>query len=142
MNSGNKKIMLVDDDPDDRKYFGEALHDIDDTMEFVTARDGQQALEYLEDPNIRLPDFIFMDLRMPRISGLECLGRLKADQRLREIPVIIYTTSREVCESEALVSLGAVHFVTKPSDPEEIYYLLSVVLEEQLGSEGSSAGFP
>lgn len=127
----NIKILLVDDDADDRKYFMDAVKEIDATIECVTAKDGQQALEMLRNKEISLPNYIFLDLRMPRYNGKQCLLQIKADERLKNIPVIIYTTSKEVQDAEELQGLGAVHFVSKPGDPEEIYYVLSLVLEEQ-----------
>jgi CheY-like chemotaxis protein len=126
-----RKILLIEDDADDRKYFIEAIKEIDDTIECVTSKDGQQALELLKDSTLALPEYIFLDLRMPRVSGKQCLLQIKADERLKSIPVIIYTTSKEVEESEDLQSLGAVRFISKPTDPEEIFYILSQVLEEQ-----------
>jgi CheY-like chemotaxis protein len=129
-----KKILLVDDDVDDRKYFLEALNEIDPTIEFVSAKDGQQAMEILHDVDNSLPHYIFLDLRMPRISGKQCLLQIKTDERLKNIPVIIYSTSRDVEDSEKLNGLGAVHFISKPSDPEELFYVLSMVLEEQWGA--------
>ena len=68
---------------------------------------------------------------MPRVNGRQCLLQIKANERLKAIPVIIYTTSKEVQEAEDLQNIGAVHFITKPSDPNEIYYVLSLVLEER-----------
>ena len=62
------------------------------------------------------------------------MKKIKEDQALKSIPVIIYTTSREVPESIELKEMGAVHFISKPSDPDEIYYVVSFVLEEQLNS--------
>lgn len=134
--STRKKILLVDDDADDRKYFMEALQEIDPAAECSVAKDGQQALQLLNDPASALPDYIFLDLRMPKINGRQCLLQIKSDERLKHIPVIIYTTSRELKESEELKDLGAVHFISKPSDPDEIYYVLSLVLEEQWDSPG------
>jgi CheY-like chemotaxis protein len=125
-----RKILLVDDDADDRKYFVEAVNEIDAEIECVTAKDGQQALKLLNDLQLSLPDYIFLDLRMPRINGRECLKHIKSDQRLKHIPVIVYTTSREVEESEEMQGMGAVHFITKPTNTEEIYYVVSQVLEE------------
>jgi response regulator RpfG family c-di-GMP phosphodiesterase len=60
------------------------------------------------------------------------LLQIKGDERLKSIPVIVYTTSKDVEESKELQELGAVHFISKPSDPDEIYYVVSFVLEEQL----------
>lgn len=126
-----RKILLIDDDADDRKYFVEAVQEIDVAIECVTAKDGEQALQLLRDTQFSLPDYIFLDLRMPKINGRQCLLQIKAEERLKTIPVIMYTTSREVEEMEELQSLGAVRFITKPSDPDEIYYVLSLVLEER-----------
>jgi CheY-like chemotaxis protein len=125
-----RKILLIDDDADDRKYFVEAVNEIDAEIECITAKDGQQALEFLNNTNALLPNYIFLDLRMPKINGRQCLMQIKADERLKHIPVIVYTTSREVEESEHLQRLGAVHFITKPTNTEEIYYVVSQVLEE------------
>ena len=134
VDNATRKILLVDDDIDDRKYFMEALQEIDPSIVCEIAKDGQQGLDILNDFNVPLPDFIFLDLRLPRFSGRQCLSQIKADARLKNIPVVIYTTSREPLESENLHDLGAVHFISKPTDPDEIYYVLSMVLEEQWGS--------
>ena len=125
-----RKILLIDDDVDDRKYFLEAVNEIDSDIECVTAKDGEQALECLNNADISLPDYIFLDLRMPKINGRQCLVQIKSDEKLKHIPVIVYTTSREVQESEELQRLGAVRFISKPTDTEEIYYVISQVLEE------------
>lgn len=134
-NTEHRKIVLIDDDTDDRKYFAEALAEIDDGIELVTAKDGEQALAILQQPGFSLPHFIFLDLRMPRVNGRQCLLQIKDDDRLKNIPVIIYTTSKEEYEVEDLQRLGAVHFITKPSDPGEIYFVLSMVLEERWNDE-------
>lgn len=125
------RLLIVDDDADDRKFFTKAVAEIDGTIECGTAKDGQQALELLKNPESPLPDYIFLDLRMPRISGKKCLLQIKADARLKNIPVFIYTTSREVEEAKELKEMGAMHFISKPTNPEEIYYVISLVLEEQ-----------
>lgn len=128
----NIAILIVDDDADDRKLFIDAIKEVDANIKCTTAIDGKQALEVLKSDDTSLPDFIFLDLRMPRFSGKKCLLELKKDDRLKSIPVIIYTTSKDVEESKELQELGAVHYISKPSDPEEIYYVVSFVLEEQL----------
>lgn len=129
------KILLVDDDADDRKYFIDAAKEVDPDLTCVTAKDGREALMILKNFGTALPDFIFLDLRMPRVNGKQTLLQLKADPSLKDIPVILYTTSNEVEESEELLSLGAVRFITKPANTEEIYYVIAQVLEEQLGDK-------
>lgn len=127
-----RKILLADDDADDRKYFKEAVMEIDAGIEYMETKDGQQTLDLLQSlETAALPDYIFLDLRMPRYNGRQCLLQIKADERLKHIPVIIYTTSKEVADSEEMQALGAVHFISKPNNPEEIYYVLSLVLEEK-----------
>ena len=133
----NLKILIVDDDADDRNLFIEAIKDIDNNIKCETAIDGKQALDLLKSNYDSLPDLIFLDLRMPRFGGNRCLLEIKKDELLKHIPVIIYTTSREVEESVDLKNMGAVHFISKPSNPDEIYYVVSFVIEEQLNISGN-----
>lgn len=123
-------ILLADDDADDTGLFINALNEVDNQIKCVTVSDGQEAMKYLKDTGLPLPDYIFLDLRMPKMSGKKCLEEIRADGRLKNIPVIIYTTSDIVEDSEELSENGANHFITKPTNPEEIYYLLSSVLTE------------
>ena len=131
---GNIRLLIVDDDADDRKIFIDAVKEVNEAIECIPARDGLQALEFLQNHSHLLPDFIFLDLRMPRLSGKKCLQEIKKDDRLKHIPVIIYTTSQELEESKELKEMGAVHFISKPSNLDEIYYVVSFVLEEQLNA--------
>ena len=124
-------ILLVDDDADDRKLFFEAVKDVDDTIVCIGASNGQEALLYLREEANPLPEFIFLDLRMPGITGKKCLEEIKKDPRLVHIPVIVYTTSREVEESIELKKLGAAHFMSKPVFPDDVYYMVSFVLGEK-----------
>lgn len=123
------RLLIVDDDADDRKLFIEAVKEISEDIECITATDGLKALKLLSKSS--LPDFIFLDLKMPRYNGKKFLYEVKKDERLKEIPVIIYTTSREVTESRELMEMGAVYFMSKPNNTDEIYYLVSFVLDEQ-----------
>ena len=131
-------LLIVDDDADDRKFFIDAVREVDENIECLTAKDGKHALELLREITV-LPDVIFLDLRMPRINGKKCLIEIKNDERLKNIHVYVYTTSREVTESEELQKLGAVHFISKPSNHEEIYYIISLLLEEELIGLGKKA---
>ena len=124
-------IFLVDDDEDDRKLFFEAAVEIDKTIICVGAPNGDDALSYLGDGANSVPDYIFLDLRMPGMSGQDCLEEIKRDPRLSRVPVIVYTTSREVKDSIELKRLGAAHFMSKPVHPDDVYYMLSFVLGEK-----------
>jgi DNA-binding NtrC family response regulator len=129
----NKKltILLVDDDEDDRKLFFEAVIEVDSAISCISACNCQEALDYLKNEANILPDFIFLDLRMPGFSGQKCLEEIKKEARLVPVPVIVYTTSREVSESIALKKMGAVHFMSKPTSPDDVYYMVSFVLGEK-----------
>ena len=124
-------ILLADDDADDRDLFLEAIKETNQEFDCVAVEDGQQAIQYLSDLANPIPDYVFLDLRMPRMSGSTCLQLIRSDERLRQIPVIIYTTSDYVEDSKELINTGATHFITKPANPEEIYYILSMILNEK-----------
>ena len=124
-------ILLIDDDEDDRKLFFEATAEYDNTIKYVAAASGREAMLYLNDAANVLPDFIFLDLRMPGLSGEQCLMEIRKETRLAAIPVIIYTTSRDLKESTRLKGLGATHFMSKPVLPDDVYYMVSFVLGEK-----------
>jgi CheY-like chemotaxis protein len=135
----NMVILIVDDDEDDRKLFIESAKEVNAGITFITASDGQEALRLLQDEGTQPPDYIFLDLRMPRVGGKKCLEEIGRDSRLRDVPVFIYTTSKDVKDSIELKNMGAAHFISKPDDPGDIYYILSVVLNdkwEQLNKKG------
>ena len=124
-------ILFADDDPDDRDLFCKAIAEVDPDIICHMFQDGNDLMKYLNDPANELPDYIFLDLRMPKMNGRKCLEAIRADERLKQIPVIIYTTSDDVEDSKNLAESGATHFVTKPANPEEIYFLISMVLNEK-----------
>ena len=124
-------LMLIDDDEDDRIMFIDTVDDIDHGIHCITVEDGQLALQWLKDEKHDLPDYIFLDIRMPRIGGKKCLEEIKKDSRLKNIPVIVYTTSANETDSKEFQQAGAIHFITKPTDPAEIYYILYTVIHEK-----------
>ena len=128
----NLRLLIVDDDEEDTDLFIEAVEEVDEGIACNTAKNGLAALEWLRDSRHTLPDLIFLDISMPLLNGKKCLEEIKRDDRLKEIPVIIYTTSRDVEESKLLKEMGAFHFISKPANADEIYYLVAVTLEEHL----------
>jgi CheY-like chemotaxis protein len=109
-----KILFLVDDDQDDQDIFQEAVKLIDKDIVCYTACDGKDALTKLRDA-LFLPDVVFLDLNMPVMNGKECLKALKQDKHLRHIPVIVYSTSAAEKEKSNCLSLGASHYISKPS---------------------------
>ncbi len=117
----------MDDDMDDSFVFGEVLSEVDPAIGFITAANGQEALEKLQAPGAVLPDVIFMDLNMPRMDGKQCLFELKQNPKLQHIPVMMYTTSSHSADIEQSMQLGAVCFITKPADFKELKNILSII---------------
>ena len=124
----------MDDDSDDRDFFCEALHEIDPTIECKFAKNGQEALDLLNQAKKKLPDYIFLDLNMPRLGGVQCLKAIKNNNHLSNIPVIIFSTTKQDQEAEETRQLGAVLFLTKPPTYTELVKRLSLVLSQSTQS--------
>lgn len=125
------RVLIIDDDPDDRDLFCNGVHAINPEIECLTARHGSDALYLLNLPTFSKPDIIFLDLNMSRINGIQFLNIIQKDARLKLIPVVIYTTSKSVAEKELCLSLGAAHFITKPYTLSEFEQRLKFVFEAQ-----------
>ena len=123
-----KKILVVDDDMDDVQLFGEVIANIEPSRKLQHAEDGRDALEKLAETTNHLPDLIFLDLNMPRMDGKECLRKLKKNDQLNHIPVIIYTTSSQIIDIEETMEAGAVCFITKPNNLKELERILVAVI--------------
>ncbi|HEX5974777.1 MAG TPA: response regulator [Rubrobacteraceae bacterium] len=122
----DKVILLVEDNPDDELLTLRALRKNKITGEVVVARDGVEALDYLfgegsyagRDTTV-MPQLILLDLKLPRIDGLEVLRRLRSDERTRLLPVVILTSSREQQDMLVAYGLGANSYVRKPVNFEQ-----------------------
>jgi CheY-like chemotaxis protein len=119
------KILYADDDLDDCQLLSEALHQIDPDISCITANDGREALKILRQ-NDELPDYVFLDVNMPVMDGRACLVELKKDERLKDIPVIIYSTTTNKSEIYKLFELGASDYIRKPNTFEELCKTLRV----------------
>lgn len=113
INKMRKTCLLVDDDEDDSEIFAMAASEADPTIQCVFASDAISALAMLEDESF-VPDFIFLDLNMPLMSGKECLVEIRKRMHLADTMVIIYTTSASQRDMEDTHELGASFFITKP----------------------------
>jgi CheY-like chemotaxis protein len=122
----NLTILLVDDDADDIEIFNDALRQIDDSINLITAHNGKDALQILSSDILEKPDHIFLDINMPLMNGLDCLDKIRNQEKLT-IPVTIYTTSKNYNEYNRSVQLGA-DFLQKPHD----YTSLMVVLRRKI----------
>ncbi len=119
----NRQILLVEDNPDDAKLTLRALKKSRIANEVVVVHDGVDAMEYLQCTGKfsgrnrdMLPQVVLLDLKMPRMDGLEFLQRIRSDERTRLLPVVVLTTSSEDRDRIESYKLGANSYVRKPVD--------------------------
>jgi two-component system response regulator len=118
-----RAILLVEDNPDDEELTLIALRDNNISNPIVVARDGQEALDYLfctgpycdRDPQT-IPAIVLLDLKLPKIDGLEVLRRVRTDEQTRLIPVAVLTSSKEDSDLLRSYQLGANSYIRKPVD--------------------------
>ena len=118
-----KTILLVEDNPDDAELTIRAFERSRIANEVVVASDGEEALDYLfssgkykdRDP-AAIPTVVLLDLKLPKLTGLDVLKRMRADERTRRLPVVVLTSSNEERDIVASYDLGANSFVRKPVD--------------------------
>jgi CheY-like chemotaxis protein len=121
-------VLLVDDDDDDIEFFVEVIKTLSDKINIITGKNGIECLQTLE--NIT-PDIIFLDVNMPLMDGKECLEKIKSDSALKNIPVVIYSTTRQKEEIEHFINIGAT-FLQKPVSFADFLTPLKSVLSQHL----------
>lgn len=122
----NKVILLVEDNPRDEALTLRALRKSNIVNDVVVARDGVEALDYFfaresasDDSPKAMPQLVLLDLKLPKVDGLEVLRRLRADERTRRLPVVVFTSSSEEEDMISSYSLGANSYVRKPVEFEQ-----------------------
>jgi CheY-like chemotaxis protein len=123
-------VLLIDDDIDDRMIFGEVLRELAPDIHYHEAINGEDALIKLSQD--LLPDLIFVDLNMPRVDGKQFLAEIQQLEHLKDIPVIIYTTSSHEADKKETRQLGASYFLTKPNSLRELTNILTDILQQKL----------
>ncbi len=134
--SSARPILLVEDNPDDETLALRAFGKMNIPNPVVVARDGVDAIDYLlcrgafsdRDPNV-LPAVVLLDLKLPRMDGLEVLRRIRADARTAVLPVVVLTTSRETLDIDQAYSLGANSYIRKPVDFERFLQAVGLLGE-------------
>ncbi len=123
MASEPKTILLVEDNADDEQLTLWAMRLSDVPNIIRVARDGAEAIEFLFGPagvaSPKLPDLVLLDLKLPKVSGLEVLERIRSEDRTRMMPIVILTSSDEERDIVESYSLGANSYVRKPVDFDE-----------------------
>jgi CheY-like chemotaxis protein len=117
MNDLKLNLLLADDDDDDCIFFREALDELLLPVALATVNDGVALMNFLSnDKSSNLPDLIFLDLNMPRKSGIECLTEIKNSNELRNLPIIIFSTSFNTEIIDLVYEKGATHYIQKPAE--------------------------
>jgi CheY-like chemotaxis protein len=138
MNNGPFHILLADDDEADRLIFKEAFSELKIKTNVTTVNNGIQLMEWLHTNHTRLPDFIFLDLNMPRKNGLECLKEIKSNKNLKDIFIAIYSTSDNEKDMEETFINGANIYITKPNDFNVLKQLLHKAVASTFIYEGNT----
>jgi CheY-like chemotaxis protein len=129
-----KSLLLIEDDPNDVALFRRAVRKAGLSLDVYNAEDGEAAVRFLEtratnspqDPG-EIPWIVLLDLKMPRKSGLEVLEWLRRQPRLRRLPVIIFTSSREKSDIARAYELGANSYLVKPVSFDQLKEMVSDV---------------
>jgi CheY-like chemotaxis protein len=124
-----KQCLFIDDDADDQDFFCGAAQNIDPSIECIFADDGVQAISKLESNQLLVPDFIFIDMNMPKMNGRECLSEIRKMQRLNDVAVYMYSTAAAPKVTEEMLQLGATDFLIKPSNINDLQQLLEKILK-------------
>ena len=115
----NQTILLVEDNADDEALTLRALTKNHIGNDVVVARDGAEAIEMLLGPAAITPQLVLLDLKLPKVDGLEVLRRVRADERTKLLPIVVLTSSKEERDVVESYSLGANSYVRKPVDFEQ-----------------------
>lgn len=120
------QILLADDDADDRFFFTMELNVFPMRTTLIMLEDGEKLMSHLSSVK-KLPDVLFLDLNMPRIHGAECLAEIKKNEKLKDLPVVIHSTSCADPEAKKLYDLGA-HYFCRKTDSTELHQMLGFLL--------------
>ena len=122
-----KSILMIDDDLDDIEIVRETIKNIDPTIRFFAVTACEQAIQMVTLESL-IPDFIFLDLNLPGMTGKECLAKLRNIAALEPTVIVIYTTSTNPSDKEVTRLLGATHFLNKPNTMKELSDALQSIL--------------
>ena len=128
------QILLADDDSDDRYFFERALKKIQEPSELVTVEDGEILMTYLHANLKNLPHVLFLDQNMPKKNGMECLIEIKQDDHLRQLPVVMYSTSVNEEVADLLYRNYAHYYVLKSDIIElqkNIHHITTLIRENR-----------
>src|SRR4051794_29592730 len=138
MEASQIHLMLADDDTDDCIFFKDALADLKISAILTTAKDGVELMKVLTTQH--LPEVLFLDLNMPRKNGLECLSEIKQNPILKDLPVIIFSTSFDKDVVDLLHERGAHYYIRKPAEFSKLKQLIHTSLSLVANANKSQPG--
>jgi CheY-like chemotaxis protein len=123
-----KKILIVDDEVHIKMLLEQTLEELEDEFEvdLYTASDGEEGLEFIRG---KRPDLVFLDIMMPKMNGYEVCRIIKDDPSLRDVKIILLTAKGQEVDRKQGLELGAMMYMTKPFDPDEILRVSKELLE-------------
>ena len=121
-------ILLADDDEDDRTFFSEAIQELKMNNKVTLFKDGNDLMDYLVLPEIKLPHVLFLDLNMPGKTGIDCLKEIRSNARFKDISIAIYSTSSSEKDIEDTFIEGANIYIKKPNDFSELKRVIKEVI--------------
>lgn len=117
-------ILLADDDIDDCNFFNDALATLPLLSNLTTVHDGAALMEYLSEHIDELPNVLFLDINMPRKNGFECLSEIKQHEKLKDLPVVMFSTSGEPDKISIFFRTGADVYIRKPANFVQLVQLI------------------
>lgn len=129
-----KYLLLAEDDIDDCDLFTDALNELEQPAILKTVHDGEQLMYFLTNETNVLPDILFLDLNMPRKNGLECLSEIKNNDRLKNLSVIIFSTSFDKEMVNKLYTSGALYYISKPNEFTKLKKVIYTAIKSASGS--------
>ena len=125
-------ILLADDDADDRLFFKDAMEEINNNTLVSFVNDGSKLMYYLNQPDIRLPDIIFIDNNMPIKNGMECLKEIRTNKRFNDLVLVIYSTSGSENDIQEAFVHGANIYIKKPNNFMDLKASLEKVINHSI----------
>lgn len=117
-------ILLADDDIDDCNFFKEALAKLTLSTNLKTVNDGEELMQLLTNETIDLPNILFLDINMPRKNGFECLSEIKKNERLKDLPIVIFSTSKSRDNINNAFKIGANIYIRKPGNFNQLMQVI------------------
>lgn len=130
MESKPLHILLADDDESDRLIFTDAFSELDVKTIVHTVNDGDELMEWLNQDSVKLPHILFLDLNMPRVTGLQCLKEIRGNEKLKKLLVAIYSTSDNEKDMEETFLNGANIYIVKPPDFNTLKKMLGKAVDK------------